>query len=127
MNKLNKIKKNVDDFFKKRYIQKELKSKFSNMGKQQNNEEINLLTDSLFRASKIIDVEVQVAEKKRSENKNKLLFDDIKKIIDKHYKNREESLKKENEKLSRQLKFKDKKINEIREKILTVLTVGNIK
>lgn len=127
MNILNKIKVFIGDFLKKRYIRKELDFKFDNhqiVMNKRNSEKLSMLTESLFRASKIIGVEVLEAERKRLENENVKLFDDIKKVIDKHYKDREETLKKENEKLNRELKKKDKKINEIKEKILTV---GNSK
>lgn len=123
MNILEKVKQFIGDFLKKRYIRKELKSKFDNhqiVMNKRNGDKLNMLTESLFRASKIVKLEVLEAERKRLENENEILFDDIKKVIDKHYKDREETLKKENEKLNKQLKLKDKTIDSIKKKISTV-------
>lgn len=123
MNYLKKIKEFFIDFFKKRYIRRELKSKFEThqiVMNKRNNDKLSMLTDSLFRASKIVKFEILEIERKRIENENELLFNDIKKVIDKHYKDREEALTKENEKLNKQLKLKNDEINEIKEKISTV-------
>ena len=123
MNILKNIKQFFADFFKKKYIRKELKLKFKHYKKdtnKHNRERLDLLTDSLFRASKIVKKEILENERKCLENENELLFGDIKNIIDKHYKDREDSLKKENIKLEKKIVEKDKVINKIKEKISTV-------
>jgi len=146
------------NYFKKRYIRKELERKFNiycnetnksryhyflqafpdrivtnwvwvisrNKGyRNKNKNYLNLLTESLFKASKIVKTNVLDAEKKKIERQNELLnvfsffslYDDIKSVIEKHYKDRETKLKQENLKLELKLKEKDRKINKIKEDI----------
>ncbi|MDA3779559.1 MAG: hypothetical protein PF487_04945 [Bacteroidales bacterium] len=87
---------------------------------KRNRERVDMLTETLFIGSKCIKNELIEAERERLKNENVLLFGDIKAVIDKHYKDREEALTKENEKLNKQLILKDNKINEVKEKISRV-------
>jgi len=125
MKMLKKIRQFIADFLKKRYIRKELESNFEYYNKdmnKRNRDRLDVLTNSLFHSSKITKTEVLDAERKRLEHQNELLFGDIKNVIDKHYKDREETLKTENSKLERKLIEKEKTINKIKEKISTVVS-----
>jgi len=113
---IDKIKKAIADYLKKRYIRKELKEKFSFYSKK-NKQRLDQLTESLFRASQVVKAELIETEKKKLEHENELLLNDIKTVIEKHYKDREVKLQKDNEKLERKLKEKDKKLSDIKNKV----------
>jgi hypothetical protein len=93
------IRQWFSDYLKKRYIRGEIKKKFRIAGKQvnkRNNEHIEYLTNALFYGStKIVKAELIKTEEVRLEYENQLLMEDIKSIIEKHYKKREEKLKKD--------------------------------
>lgn len=76
-----------------------------------------MLTEALFKSSKIVRNEMIWKERKMLEFENEILFSDIKSLIDKHYSEVEESLKKENVNLNNKLKEKDNTIKKIKEKI----------
>lgn len=115
-----KIIEKIKNYRKKRYIRNEITAKFKSLGKdlnKHNREYINCLTNSLFKGSIAIKSMVLNAEREAIEHENELLYGDIKMVIEKHYKEREEKQKKENQKLMGELKEKDKKINQIKSKI----------
>ncbi len=116
MNLYNKIKRYVYDYFKKKIIHQEL-NKFFKMYQKKNNKRLNLLTEALFKASQVIKAELIEKEFKNVERENEILFNDIKTVIEKHYKDRENKLIKENQNLEKKLKEKDRKINDIKVKI----------
>lgn len=115
-----KIIQKLREYRKKRYIRNEIKGKFKSLGKdlnRHNREYIDHLTNSLFKGSMTVKAMVLNAEREAIEHENELLYGDIKAVIEKHYKEREEKLKHENDKLMRELKEKNKKINQIKSKI----------
>jgi hypothetical protein len=116
MNLYNKIKRYVYGYFKKKIIRQEL-NKFFKMYQKKNNKRLNLLTEALFKASQVIKAELIEKEFKNVERENEILFNDIKTVIEKHYKDRENKLIKENQNLEKKLKEKDRKINDIKVKI----------
>jgi hypothetical protein len=125
MNTFEKIRQWFSDYLKKRYIRGEIKKKFGMVGKaitKRNNEYIEHLTNSLFKASQIVKAEVIEADWKKLEHENKQLFEEVKAVIEKHYGERVEKLQKENEKLSDKVKEKDKKLNELKSKVVKTVT-----
>ena len=121
------IKQGIVNYFKKRYIRKELKNKFLSKQKELNEyglNKLNRLTESLFKTSKIVKNEMLEKERKKLEYENETLFNEMKRVIDKHYGEKEEILKNENLKLINELKKKDKTIKQIKEKI-SVITTNN--
>ena len=71
----------------------------------------------MLKASNIVKKEVVEIKNKKIEHKNMILFKDIKQVIEKHYKDREKELVKENEQLVRTIKNKETEIRNIKQNI----------
>ena len=98
-----------ENYNKKRFIRKELKAKFKKHQKR-NDAYLNLLTESLFKASKIVKAEILAQESVKLESENKLLLADVKTVIEKHFEKKITHLKSENEILTNKVKSRDKQL-----------------
>lgn len=96
----NKVKEYILNYFKKRTIRKELISCFK-MYNKKSNKRLEILTEALFKASQVVKAELVEKELKNVERENEILFNDIKTVIEKHYKDRENKLIKENQNLEK--------------------------
>jgi len=80
-------------------------------GKKINSFSLNLLTNSLFKSSKIVQNDVLKNKRKKLEYETAIFNNDIKLLFDKYYKDKEDILKNENNKLISELRNKNILIN----------------
>jgi len=99
---IDSIVKFWKEFAKKRYINQELKRNYNLTDYKRR----GFFTKTLFKSSIIVNNEVAILEQEKELYEREELFKDINNLINKHFKNQNLDLIKENKSLLRQLKSK---------------------
>ena len=88
------------------------------------NDRIKTLTDSIFKASQIVESEVNTKKRWKERYENDTYLKELKKFIDKHYGGEIKSLKRENDKLIADLDESNTKLKEIKK--INVMNMSTI-
>lgn len=121
MNYLTKFRKKlfIRKEFKKYFIRKELKKYFISRGfkSELNFKYLDVLVDALMKGSGVAHTDFLNSQKNVLEHNKNLLYEDIKVVIEKHYKDKSIFLEKENLRLKSEVKQKEDKLNKLRTKV----------